>query len=133
VPNRPSRNRTGVLLAGKDRDFLETLSGIVDARPPFEVLAIAGSDQEAVTLAESLAPSIVLIDGSEEDSDRVETIRRFRDLSSKPAVVVLSSEGQNGNVPDFDPGADAYLQKSSDLASIIDVVLAFAVQRRANH
>jgi DNA-binding NarL/FixJ family response regulator len=112
---------------------LETLSGIVDARPPFEVLAIAGSDQEAVTLAESLAPSIVLIDGSEEDSDRVETIRRFRDLSSKPAVVLLSSEGQNGNVPDFDPGADAYLRKSSDLASIIDVVLAFAVQRRANH
>jgi DNA-binding NarL/FixJ family response regulator len=111
---------------------LETLSEMVDARPPFEVVAIAESDQEAFTLAESLEPSIVLIESYEDGGNRVETIRRFRELASKPAVVLLSSEGQNGNVPDFDPGADAYLQKSPDVVSIIDAVLAFAVQRRAD-
>jgi DNA-binding NarL/FixJ family response regulator len=112
---------------------LEALSETVDEHSPFEVVAIAESDQEAVALAESLQPSIVLIESSEDDSDRTETIRRLRDLSSKPAVVMLSSDGQNENVPDFEPGPDAYLQKSPNTASIIDVVLAFAVQRRSDH
>jgi DNA-binding NarL/FixJ family response regulator len=112
---------------------LEALSETVDEHSPFEVVAIAESDQEAVALAESLQPAIVLIESSEDDSDGVETIRRLRDLSSKPAVVLLSSDGQNENVPDSDPGPDAYLRKSPNMTSIIDVVLAFAVQRRADH
>jgi DNA-binding NarL/FixJ family response regulator len=125
---RPPRNRTTVVLAGPDRDFLETARKVVDARPPFEVVAVAGTDEEAFAAAESHEPSIVLMESSGRGG---ETIQMLHGLSSSPAVVlVTSAESVNGSAPGYEQGADAYMEKSSDLASIIDVVLAFALQRQ---
>jgi DNA-binding NarL/FixJ family response regulator len=126
VPRRPPRTRTTVVLAGPDRDFLEAIREVVDASPPFEVVAIADSEQEALSAATSLEPAIVLLERSAgEDGD--DTVKRLRSLSNRPAVVVLTSPGENGSAPDHPRGATAYVAKNAELTSIVDVVLAFAV------
>lgn len=130
VSGRPHRTRTAVVLAGPDRDFLEAVRDAVDARPPFEVVAIAPTEEEAIEAAESLEPSIVLVEAAAA-GQRSETIQRLRTLESRPSVVLVTSAPQNGSAPDFDSGADAYVQKDLGLAPIIDVVLAFAANRRS--
>ena len=110
-------------------DLVETLS---DAG--YEVVGDTGRGDEAVTLARTLSPDVVIVDIKMPGLDGVEAARA---ISEDPgaAVVVLTAFSQRDLVDRaIDAGALAYLVKPfqrSDLVPAIEVAIARQAERRA--
>jgi two-component system, NarL family, response regulator LiaR len=87
------------------RTFLELQDGI-------EVVGEAADGREAVVLAESLAPDVVLMDLVMPGSGGVEAIRFVRERSPSTRVIVLTSFADDDRIfPAVRAGAAAYLLK----------------------
>ncbi len=92
-----------------------------------DVVGAASDGEQAVALAASLAPSIVLMDLSMPGLDGVEATRRI--VADRPGttVVVLTSFGDQGRILDaLDAGAVGYLLKHVDPEEILEAVRAAA-------
>ncbi|MFL5625768.1 MAG: response regulator transcription factor, partial [Ktedonobacteraceae bacterium] len=67
-----------ILLADDHPIVREGLRAVLETQPDFEVIAEAGNGDEALQLALSLQPDILLLDLEMPILDGVETIRRLR-------------------------------------------------------
>jgi DNA-binding NarL/FixJ family response regulator len=123
---RPPKDRTRIVIAADDRRFSESLRASVEAHEALEVVGIAGDGNEAIRLVETLKPSLVLMDVAMPGLDGIEATRRMRELSDIPAVVLMISEDDATDSRTLGAGAAAYLRKSGDLDSMLDIVIAFA-------
>ena len=103
--------------------FARMLQVRLSAHPDLEVVGTAGDGSEAVALAEELAPDIVLMDVTMPVLDGVEATRLIRALPEPPAVVLVTGEDED-DLGAYEAGAAAYLRKSLDLVSLIDVIVA---------
>ena len=102
------------------RAYLETLPGL-------EVVAEAGSGEEAVQLAAEHAPDVVLMDLVMPGMDGVEATRRVREVSPRSQVVVLTSFHEDINIfPAIKAGAISYLLKDIGPAELIEAIRAAA-------
>lgn len=123
---RPPKDRTRIVIAADDRGFSESLRASVEAHEALEVVGIAGDGNEAIRLVETLKPSLVLMDVAMPGLDGIEATRRMRELSDIPEVVLMISEDGATDSRTLGAGATAYLRKSGDLDSMLDIVIAFA-------
>src|SRR3954463_10752987 len=84
----------------------------------FRLLEAAGA-QEAVALATSHNPEVILLDLGLPDGDGIELARRFREWSRAP-IIVLSARGREADkVEALDAGADDYLTKPFGVAELL--------------
>ena len=96
---------------------------VVDADPPIRrfltaglenegyVLVEAATGQEGITQAATRAPDLVLLDLGLPDVDGLEVLRRIREWSAVP-IIVLTARGQEGDkIRALDSGADDYVTK----------------------
>jgi two-component system, OmpR family, KDP operon response regulator KdpE len=92
---------------------------------------VAGRGEEALSLAASRAPDLVVLDLGLPDLDGVEVIRRLRAWSEVPVLVLTVREEQTQKITALDAGADDYVTKPFD----VDEVLARmrAMLRRIPH
>jgi two-component system KDP operon response regulator KdpE len=75
------------------------------------VLVEAATGQEGITQAATRAPDLVLLDLGLPDIDGLEVLRRIREWSAVP-VIVLTARGQEGDkIRALDGGADDYVTK----------------------
>jgi DNA-binding NarL/FixJ family response regulator len=125
-PGVPSRDRIRIVVADDDWMFARLLQVRLSAHPDLEVVGIAGNGSEAVALAEELEPDIVLMDVSMPVLDGVEATRLIRALPEPPTVVLVTGEDDDADLGAYEAGAAAYLRKSLDLVSLIDVIVAFS-------
>ena len=93
------------------------LRALLDGEPDFEVVAEAGSGEEAVHLAVGLAPDVVLMDlrfaGTDDGIDGVEAVRRLTAESPGTVVVMLTSySGHADVVRALEAGARGYVLKA---------------------
>jgi CheY-like chemotaxis protein len=58
--------------------------------------------------------------------DGIEATRRMRGLPDGPAVLLMTADDEAEESRAFEAGAAAYLRKSADLVSLVDVVVTFA-------
>jgi two-component system, NarL family, response regulator LiaR len=92
-----------------------------------EVVAEAGSGEEAVQLATEYAPDVVLMDLIMPGMDGVEATRRLRAASPRSQVVVLTSFHEDTNIfPAIQAGAISYLLKDIGPAELADAMRAAA-------
>ena len=57
--------------------------------------------------------------------DGIEATRRIRELRAAPAVVLITAEeSDSADLRAYEAGARAYLRKSHELVSVIDVIVA---------
>jgi DNA-binding NarL/FixJ family response regulator len=122
----PPADRTRILIADDDRRFSERLRVAIEVHEAFQVVGIASTGDEALHLAETLKPSLVLMEVAIVGLDGIEATRRMRELPNGPAVLLMTADDEAEESRAFEAGAAAYLRKSADLVSLVDVVVTFA-------
>lgn len=99
-------------------------------------VSCASNGNEALSLATSLCPDILLLDLGLPDMDGMEVIRRFRAWSNRPIIVVSARTLESDKVRALDAGADDYLTKpfgTSELLARIRTSLRHSQPMRNEH
>jgi DNA-binding NarL/FixJ family response regulator len=114
---------TRVLLADDHPVVREGLRGMIDAEPDLTVVGEAGSGAEAIVMAESLCPDVILMDLRMPDVDGVTATERI--LATQPElriVVVTTYETDADILRAVEAGAAGYLLKDASRAELADAV-----------
>jgi DNA-binding NarL/FixJ family response regulator len=123
----PPSGRTRVLIADDDRLFAEMLRCALASQEGFDVVGLAANGAEAVAGTKSLKPTLVLMDVGMPCVDGIEATRQMRELSDPPTVVLITGDpSECGDKRAYEAGAAAYLRKTQQLVSVIDVVVALS-------
>lgn len=117
--------RTRIVIADADHDFSEALRASVERHDALEVVGMAKDCQEAIRLMEALKPSLVLMDSSFITMPENETTKTIRQMS-EDATVVLMIDDEAPDLRSVELTVAGFVRKSSDVHSLIDVVIAFA-------
>jgi CheY-like chemotaxis protein len=121
----PPVDRTRILIADDDRLFAEMLRNALATHDEFDVVGVVANGEEAVACTDELKPSLVLMDVAMPVLDGIEATRRMREMPDPPTVVLITGEeAVSGDQRAYEAGAAAYLKKSQELVSVIDVVVA---------
>lgn len=103
------------------------LQGMFSTDERFEVLGVAGDGAEAVTIANSLHPDVILMDLRMPGTDGVAAIRELAKQSVPSRVLVLTTYDTDSDVlPAIEAGATGYLLKDAPKEDLFRAVLATA-------
>ncbi|MGW4488462.1 response regulator [Amycolatopsis sp. NPDC004368] len=119
---------TVTLLITDDHPIVrDGLRGIFTGEHGFEVLGEAANGAEAVTLAESLKPDVVLMDLRMPGTDGVAAITELARLGNLARVLVLTTYDTDSDVlPAIEAGATGYLLKDAPREELFRAVRAAA-------
>ena len=111
------------------------LNALFSLESDFEVVAEAGTPDEAVDLAENSNADVVLMDlqfGSDAAATGADATRRIRDLDAAPYVLVLTNYDSDADILNaIEAGASGYLLKDAPPHELIAAVRAAAVGESA--
>jgi DNA-binding NarL/FixJ family response regulator len=110
-----SSKKTRVLLADDHTVVRRGFEMILAAQPDFEIIGEARNGREAVELAETLAPDLVIIDVSMPELNGIEATRRISEHSPRTRVLAVSMHRDSVYVREIlRAGARGYLVKDAD-------------------
>ena len=117
MPNlKSSANLPRVLVVDDEQTILRFLRSALDTGE-FS-LHKAEDGHSALAAAAALRPDIILLDLGLPDLDGVEVIRRIREWSQVPIIVLSVRDGEDNKVGALDAGADDYLIKPFSVAEL---------------
>ena len=103
------------------------LRGMLESQPDFEVVGEASNGEEAVQLAISLKPEVVLMDLRMPVMDGVTAIRQIKDSQPGVHVLVLTTYDSDADIlPAIEAGATGYLLKDISREELYSAVRATA-------
>lgn len=119
-----------VLLADDHRVIREALRLALARETDLDVVAEAGTAQEAIQLARSAAPDVVVLDIGLPDLSGMEVAARLRRMDPAPRIVALSAQTDKRFVGEMlRAGAEAYVTKSSAGSELVRAIRAVAAGR----
>ena len=127
MPGRARKPRPlRVLIADDHRLFADALDAILTADDRIEVVGRAGDGSEAVVLAQTLQPDVVLMDVSMPVLDGFEATREIRATAEGVRVLMLTGSNSRDDVDrSREAGASGYVTKdriaSELVAAIVEV------------
>lgn len=102
-----------VLIVDDQKPFREASCMVVEMTDGFEVVGEAENGEDAVEMASSLRPDLVLMDVQMPGIDGLEATRRIMGFESPPRVLVMSThESGSYEEPALAAGAIGFLPKS---------------------
>jgi len=120
-------NKVRVLLADDHTLIRAGLRLVVEQQPDFAVAGEAENGRQAVAMAESLKPNVVVMDIGMPDLNGIEAARQIRDAHPEIEVVMLSMHSDECYVlRALKAGARAYLLKDSAEADLARAIHAAA-------
>ncbi|GAA2833636.1 response regulator [Kribbella solani] len=116
------------LLIADDHPIVrDGLSGMFAAEPGFEVVGQAGDGAEAVRMAETLRPDVILMDLQMPDMNGLTAITELAERGITSRVLVLTTYDTDGYVvPAIEAGATGYLLKDAPRDDLLRAVQAAA-------
>ena len=131
MPSRPKKTKPlRVLIADDHRLFAEALEAILAADERIEVVGQAGDGSEAVELARSLGPDIVLMDVSMPVLDGFEATREIRAASDETHVVMLTGSNSRADVDrSREVGASGYVTKDRIASELVAAIVEVSRRR----
>ena len=120
-------NKIRVLLADDHTLIRAGLRMVVDAQPDLAAVGEADDGREAVALAETLKPDVIVMDIGMPSLNGIEACRQIRETLPETQVVMLSMHSDEGYVlRALKAGAKAYLLKDSAEADLAQAIRAAA-------
>ena len=112
------------ILVADDHPMLrEGLVGVLSTQPDFEVVGEASDGAEAVRLAESLHPDVILLDLEMPGTDGVAALEGLRDAGSEARAVVFTAYDNDERILGaLRAGARGYLLKGASRAEIFSAI-----------
>ena len=124
--------KTQVLVVDDEAAILRFLKPALEANG-YE-MASAGSIAEATKRIAADSPDIVLLDLGLPDGDGKDVIRRAREWSDVPIIVLSARERETEKIESLDLGADDYINKPFDVGELLArmrAALRHRMQRKA--
>ena len=126
MPGRKS-SPLRVLIADDHRLFAEALEAILAADERIEVVGQASDGAQAVELARTLGPDIVLMDVSMPVLDGFEATRKIRAASETVRVLMLTGSNSRDDVDrSREAGASGYVTKDRIAAELVKAIIDVA-------
>jgi len=109
------------------------IRALLDGEDDIQVIGEAGTPDEAVALAESTAPELVLMDLQFADGESgADATRRIRALDAAPYVLVLTNYDTDGDILGaVEAGASGYLLKDAPPGDLIAAIRSAAAGESA--
>jgi len=124
--------KTRVLVVDDEAAILRFLKPALEANN-YEMTS-AGTMAEAIKSIAASAPDIVLLDLGLPDGDGKDVIRRAREWSDVPIIVLSARERESEKIEALDLGADDYVNKPFDVGELLArmrAALRHRMQRKA--
>ena len=116
-----------VLLVDDQTLFREGLSTLLSAQPDIDVVGEATNGEEALRLAASLRPQVVLMDLRMPVLDGIQATRRLRTAQPDCRVIVLTTFDDDADVFEgLRAGAVGYLLKDVSIEQVLEAIRAAA-------
>ncbi|HEY8869293.1 MAG TPA: response regulator transcription factor [Candidatus Limnocylindrales bacterium] len=123
----PSREPIRILLADDHASFRSGLAALIGTIDGFEVVAEAGSGDEAVARAAQSQPDVAVMDLNMPGLDGIDATRQIVATSPHIAVLVLSMYEDDDQVfGALKAGARGYLLKGADRAELVRAIRGVA-------
>lgn len=123
-----------ILLVDDHKVLRDGLRALLESEPDIQVAGNAGTGAEAVALARSLQPDIIVMDLGLPDMSGLEAIRLIRQENTRSKIVVLSMHSSSDFVrPAVEAGCDGYIPKSSTHTSLLQAIRVVLTGERYLH
>src|SRR6202050_4525224 len=120
-------NRIRILLADDHAVVRQGFKMILGEQPDMEVVGEAGNGREALQLAETLKPDLVVMDAAMAELNGIEATRRMIDAAPHARVLALSMHKDSVYVREIlRAGPRGYLLKDSIDSDLVNAVRAVA-------
>ncbi|EIT86019.1 two component LuxR family transcriptional regulator [Fictibacillus macauensis ZFHKF-1] len=101
------------------------ISAYLSAQPDIEVIGEAENGQQAIALAHSLKPDVILMDLVMKEMDGIEATKQIMQQWPQAKIIIVTSFLDDEKVyPALEAGALSYLLKTSKASEIADAVRA---------
>jgi two-component system, OmpR family, KDP operon response regulator KdpE len=110
-------NKPLILIVEDDKTISNFISAILEAND-YRVL-LAAKAQDALSMAVSYCPDLILLDLGLPDLDGIEVLKRVRQWTGLPVIIVSARGHETEKVEALDLGADDYLTKPFGSAELL--------------
>lgn len=124
-------NKEPLILIVEDEEAISNFISAVLNSSQFNVIK-TGKGRDAVSMAASYCPDLILLDLGLPDLDGIEVIKSIREWSDTPIIVVSARGHEREKVEALDLGADDYITKPFGTSELLARIRAGIRHRQRN-